>query len=152
MASPASPADFSLASTAVIASALIFCASRDVLARDSAEIPTKARSGARLTVASPLVTTTGTSDSFGAVVCAVAMLAHASAATAAVVFRISITVEPPGPAAQLPFAHCLRFGRTGGRRSRRAAQGFTIHFVGFAPLTALSCQLSAERAPDSRTE
>src|SRR3954453_5666131 len=97
MASPARPADFSLARTAVIASALAFCASREVLARDSAEIATKARSGARLTVASPLVTTTGKSASFGADVCAVARLAQASAATAAVVFSISIGVDPPGP-------------------------------------------------------
>src|SRR5436190_1675022 len=96
MASPARPADFSLARTAVIASALAFCASRDVLARDSAEIATNARSGARLTVASPLVTTTGKSDSLGADVCAVARLAQAIAATAAVVVSISMAIDPPG--------------------------------------------------------
>src|SRR3954471_18738196 len=96
MASPARPVDFSLARTAVIASAFNFCASRDVLARDSAEMATNARSGARLTVASPLVTTTGKSDSLGADTCAVARLAQASAAAAAVVLNISIAVDPPG--------------------------------------------------------
>src|SRR3954453_19186249 len=118
MASPARPADFSLARTAVIASALAFCASRDVLARDSAEMATNARSGARLTVASPLVTTTGKSDSLGADVRALARLAQASAATAAVVFKISIAVDPPRLARPAsPHEHSLRFGRPEGTRS-----------------------------------
>src|SRR3954464_8209238 len=52
------PAALILSSTAVIASVLAFCASCAVRARLSAAIVTHARSGARLTTPSPLVTMT----------------------------------------------------------------------------------------------
>src|SRR3954462_8668463 len=60
------PADLILSSTAFMASVLAFCASCAVRARLSAAIVTHARSGARLTTPSPLVTMT---EGDGAVTC-----------------------------------------------------------------------------------
>src|SRR3954462_324094 len=92
IASPARPEDLSFASTAVIASAFSRCAYLLVRARDSAETDTKARSGDRLTTASPAATTTGISSSRAAGVCAAAMLPHARTATAPAAVNVIIGV------------------------------------------------------------
>ena len=90
--SPTSPADLSFARTAVIASAFSRCASRDVRARDSAAIETNARSGARLTTASPVTTTTERSGAGPAGVCAPATVAQTSAPAATRAIGISMAV------------------------------------------------------------